>query len=214
MARNQAGSGLRAIEVGLDKILPWQYREVGGFDRFVRWDAEKERETFFSCIGVRVENTQGREVKNGWTQVLLVDHGYPGAIVVFKVKQRGRWFYLVRAKAEPGSTGLGGISVTTSIQASGDNSGRVHGGGVPARNELLNRLVEAGQSPVDSALVRMDPGRFLNKFVWVRMFEVSVADLGVITPDERLCTRQELAEMIREGVGNEFLSLAAGVIFV
>lgn len=82
---------------------------------------------FFQVIGIRVRHGDDRENAN-WCQPILYQKEM-GILGIIRKKLKGRWHYLLQAKAEPGN--LHKLQISPTLQATVSNLRRAHGGFKP-----------------------------------------------------------------------------------
>ncbi|MFH0233935.1 MULTISPECIES: NDP-hexose 2,3-dehydratase family protein [unclassified Vibrio] len=121
-----------------------------------------ESGSFFRVDGIRVTNTEGREVVGGWDQPILTQVGYDGGILgVLRAYIDGVPHYLVEAKSEPGNFGL--TQITTTLQATFSNINQKHKGKRPKFTEYFVEPETSGVEVIYDIWMSEDGGRLLNK---------------------------------------------------
>lgn len=131
---------------------------------------------FFRVEGIRVFNTQQREVKGGWDQPILTQVGYDGGILgLIRKRIDAVPHYLVEAKSEPGNYGI--TQISTSLQATFSNIKQAHKGDKTAFSDLFMEPENNGGTVVFKRWMSEDGGRLLNKRNLSMVVEVDSFDI-------------------------------------
>lgn len=118
---------------------------------------------FFEIVGVRVTNTQDREVGHiGWDQPLVKQVGFDGGILgLIRKRFNGIPHYLVQAKAEPGNPNL--VQISPTLQATFNNLKKAHGGRAPDYANFFEKPEENSGIILYKQWLSEDGGRLYNK---------------------------------------------------
>ncbi len=122
-------------EIGINDLEKWKVDKKTG--NIVHDSGE-----FFSVIGVKVTNTEMREV-GGWTQPMIYQKE-GGILGILRKKINGTVYYLLHAKAEPGNPFK--LQLSPTLQATFSNLKRAHEGKKP-------RFAEYFENPKEGTLV-------------------------------------------------------------
>lgn len=113
---------------------------------------------FFYVQGVRVKNTDGREVTEGWDQPILTQVGFNGGLLgLLRKKINNIPYYLVNAKAEPGNPDK--IQISPTLQATYSNLKQAHKGNRPKFAELFENPESLDCQILFDQLMSEDGGR-------------------------------------------------------
>lgn len=113
---------------------------------------------FFYVQGVRVKNTDGREVTGGWDQPILTQVGFNGGLLgLLRKKINNVPYYLVNAKAEPGNPDK--IQISPTLQATYSNLKQAHKGKRPKFSNLFESPKSIDCTVVFDQLLSEDGGR-------------------------------------------------------
>lgn len=113
---------------------------------------------FFYVQGVRVKNTDGREVVGGWDQPILTQVGFNGGLLgLLRKKIDNVPYYLVNAKAEPGNPDK--VQISPTLQATYSNLKQAHKGNRPKFADLFESPDSFNCTVVFDQLMSEDGGR-------------------------------------------------------
>tara|TARA_B100001057_G_scaffold495710_1_gene595366 strand:+ start:373 stop:1152 length:780 start_codon:yes stop_codon:yes gene_type:complete len=116
---------------------------------------------FFRVIGVRVMNTNNREVK-GWDQPFLEQIGFDGGILgLLRSKINGIPHYLLEAKEEPGNYKI--VQLSPTVQATFANLKKAHKGKSVNYANLFYKKNNPKVIKLFEQWVSEDGGRLFNK---------------------------------------------------
>jgi len=204
LSQRNANKEMTVEKIPLSEVeYPWgmQKDENGNDLYYGRSDGE-----FFGLVGVRVR-TDKREVKGGWTQVMLEEVGKGVVVLVESVNEKGDPIFLLTSKPEPGNPAdKYFVLLKPTIQASESNMAQAHGGKRPPFAGLLDQY---GSSIIWIGLPQ-DGGRFLGKANKYAIIEIVPEDAEKIAlpPDARWFQTDEIVEASKSGDINEHLSQA------
>ena len=135
-------------------------------------DVRHESGEFFTVHGVRVSQTDAREVgAKGWDQPILTQVGYDGGLLgIVRQRHDGVPHYLIEAKAEPGNYER--IQMSPSLQATFSNLKRAHKGRKPRFAEIFEEPDEHGGKVLYKQWLSEDGGRLHKKRNMGMMVEV------------------------------------------
>lgn len=91
---------------------------------------------FYEIVGVRVGQTNQREVKHGWDQPFIKQVGFNGGILgLIRTKINNIPYYVCDAKFEPGNPDI--VQISPTLQATFSNLQKIHGGSSPNFSEFF-----------------------------------------------------------------------------
>jgi len=146
-------NNLEISEVDLIDCKNWKFQEK---------EISHVSEKFFKIIGIKVQNSDSREVgKIGWYQPIIQAVGFDGGVLgLIRKKINGIPHYLINAKAEPGN--YNGVQLSPTLQATKSNLNAVHGGDKPNFYEFFDDL-ESNKEIIFDQWLPEDGGRFYLK---------------------------------------------------
>ncbi len=118
-------------EIGINELEKWHVDHVTG-------NISHDSGEFFSVIGVKVTNTNMREV-GGWSQPMLYQKE-GGILGIMRKKINGVMYYLLHAKVEPGN--LYKLQLSPTLQATFSNLRKAHEGKKPKFAEYFENPKE------------------------------------------------------------------------
>ena len=196
----QQASLMSVTETSLLEAKGWGMQDGGAF--YGRNDG-----AFFLLAGVSIQVGGGQREVVSWQQPMLQETGV-GVVVLVKVE--GEDLYLVQTKAEPGNDADGCVLLAPTLQASESNLAQAHGGKAPPRADIIVPRLKTTKV----VAMRQDGGRLHHKVNKHAMIEVPHSVIGVLNSSERLFTRNELRQALRESACNEHLAQVLAIAFV
>ena len=116
-------------DIPLMECKDWYYNKNDGVLRHSSGE-------FFYIQGLRISNTQNREVTSGWDQPILTQVGLNGGILgLLRKKINSIPYYLIEAKAEPGNPDK--VQISPTLQATFSNLSQAHGGKKPKYSKFF-----------------------------------------------------------------------------
>jgi len=151
---------------------------------------------FFRVDGIRVQNSNEREVSGGWEQPIITQVGFDGGILgLIRKRIYGVPHYLVEAKSEPGNPGI--VQISTTVQATFSNLKQAHGGSKTKYSEYFIHPDENDAKILFSRWMSEDGGRLLNKRNKSMVVEVE-KDIDIEDTRYRWVTLHDLVVLTRE----------------
>ena len=181
--------GLEAWFLDCQKNCPMEVQEIPLSDcREWQYDAERgmimhSSGEFFYIQGLRIKNTSGREVAEGWDQPILTQVGFVGGILgLLRVRIEGIPHYLVEAKYEPGNPDI--IQICPTLQATFSNLKQAHGGRRPRFAETFENAENNGGKVIFSQWFSEDGGRLFMKRNLGMIVESTYSDIFHNLPND------------------------------
>ena len=117
---------------------------------------------FYEIIGVRVDQTNQREIKNGWDQPFVKQVGFNGGVLgLIRTKINNIPYYICDAKFEPGNPDV--IQISPTLQATFSNLKKVHGGSSPYFSECFYPHIDENATIIFDQWFSEDGGRLYLK---------------------------------------------------
>lgn len=147
----RAACPMNVSSIPLNKMRGWAVDPVTG-------DVRHESGEFFTVHGIRVTQSEDREVGGGWDQPILEQVGFDGGLLgLLRKRIDGVPHYLIEAKAEPGNYKT--IQMSPTLQATFSNLKRAHKGRKPRFAELFEEPEDHGATVLYSQWLSEDGGR-------------------------------------------------------
>ena len=123
--RVMAAEKINITEVSLNELKDWEEKNINGKNVIAHSSND-----FFQIIGLRMSNTDTREVGNGWDQPIIKQIGLDGGILGLLISFEANYpKILIEAKFEPGN--FNKIQISPTLQATFANINKKHGGRQP-----------------------------------------------------------------------------------
>lgn len=154
---------------------------------------------FFFLQGVRVKNTNNREVVGGWDQPILTQVGLDGGILgLLRMRINEIPYYLVEAKSEPGNPDK--VQICPTLQATFSNLEQAHGGKKPRFSDCFeNTMAIPGCKILFEQWMSEDGGRLNLKRNKGMIVEVEQLPEGIELPDSfRWVSLFQIKQLIKE----------------
>jgi len=158
---------MRVERIPVLECVGWSFDEKSG--SLVHNSGE-----FFRVDGIRVKNSNDREVVGGWEQPILTQIGFDGGILgLIRKRINDIPHYLVEAKAEPGNPNI--VQISPTVQATFSNIKCAHGG---ARTPFVDYFLNPNKNDAKIIFERWmseGGGRLYNKrnkSMIVEVFEI------------------------------------------
>lgn len=183
--RQRGACTMRVEDIPLKETKGWIVDPETG-------DLRHESGEFFTVHGVRVSQTDSREVgSKGWDQPILTQVGFDGGLLgILRKRFDGVPHYLIEAKAEPGNYER--LQLSPSLQATFSNLKRAHKGRKPRFAELFEEPDQHDGTVLYKQWLSEDGGRLHKKrnmgmlvevppdrdveladgFIWMSMFQI------------------------------------------
>lgn len=154
---------------------------------------------FFEVVGVRVDETPGREVVSGWDQPMVKQVGFDGGILgLIRCYIDGLPYYLCDAKFEPGNPDV--VQISPTLQATFANLKRAHKGKSPLFSELFFPEIHPDVEVLFNQWFSEDGGRLYlkrNKGLVINAPYQLVAPF--LTERQRFLTLFQIKELLKIG---------------
>ena len=139
------------VDIALNEVGGWSIDQETG-------NVSRDAGGFFTVHGVRVTQSAGREVGQGWDQPILTQVGYDGGLLgILRKRISGVPHYLIEAKAEPGNYEK--VQLSPTLQATFSNLARAHAGRKPRFAEYFEDPESHGGRVLYSRWLSEDGGR-------------------------------------------------------
>lgn len=150
---------------------------------------------FFRVDGIKVFNSNDREVADGWEQPILTQVGYDGGILgLIRKRINGLPHYLVEAKSEPGNPNI--VQISTTLQATFSNIKKAHGGKTTPFVEFFLDPRNNNAEIVFERWMSEDGGRLFNKRNKSMIVETE-SKIDIPSDRYRWVTLHQLVQLIR-----------------
>jgi len=183
---------LMSVEnISLMDCSGWLYNEEKGY-------IEHDSGEFFYVQGIRVKNTDDREVECGWDQPIITQVGYNGGLLgLLRKKINTIPYYLVNLKAEPGNPDK--IQISPTLQATFSNLKRAHKGKKPKFSEFFETPELVGGKVLFNQWMSEDGGRLYLKKNKGMLVEIDDSvNLNGITSTYKWMTLYQIKFLIKE----------------
>lgn len=152
-----ASGKINIKEISLSEMKNWSEKKIDGKKIIAHIS-----EDFFQIIGLRVINSNTREVMNGWDQPIIKQIGLDGGILGLVINLNTELpEILVEAKFEPGN--FNKIQVSPTLQATFANINKKHGGRQPRFVDLFLNPDQHDATVLLDQLMSEDGGRLFQK---------------------------------------------------
>jgi dTDP-4-dehydro-6-deoxy-alpha-D-glucopyranose 2,3-dehydratase len=147
----QSTCGMAIEDIPLASCREWSLNEETGYISHSSGD-------FFFIQGVRIKQSDGREIVGGWDQPMMTQVGYNGGLLgILRKRFEGVPHYLVEAKAEPGNPDT--VQISPTLQATFSNLKKAHGGRKPHFAEFFETPDQMGGQVLFDQWMSEDGGR-------------------------------------------------------
>jgi len=183
--------GMSVIDIPLSECRGWRLDKDTG-------EIKHKSNEFFKVQGVRISNSDSREVDTGWDQPIITQIGYDGGLLgLLRKRINGVPHYLIEAKAEPGNPDL--LQISPTLQATFSNLKRAHGGSKPKFAEFFETPDSVSGLVLFNQWMSEDGGRLHLKRNKGMLIEISEDfDLGVIPSSFAWVSLWQLKALLKE----------------
>ena len=152
-----ASEKINIKEISLSEMKNWSEKNIDGKNIIAHSSKD-----FFQIIGLRIANTDTREVMNGWDQPIIKQIGLDGGILGLIINlNTGFPEILIEAKFEPGNVNK--IQVSPTLQATFANINKKHGGRQPRFVDFFLNPDQYDATILLDQLMSEDGGRLFQK---------------------------------------------------
>jgi len=177
-------------DIPLSDCRGWSFNKNGSFSH--------DSGEFFYLQGLRVTNSEAREVETGWDQPIVTQVGFNGGILgILRKKFNNIPYYLLEAKAEPGNPDI--VQISPTLQATFSNLKQAHGGKKPKMAEFFEFPDKNKSSIIFDQWMSEDGGRLHLKRNKGMLIEVNEDyDLGKLDQSFKWFTLYQIKSLIKE----------------